>query len=132
MSGENYSPFDEGSLVAENDLSAAQYKVVEQSSDSQVDLCDGAADHPLGILQNAPTAGQEARVRVLGLSLGVADGSGTAIVAGDPLKQNGSGVLVKATADGDVVMARARKGTSSANVQIEVFVHPPIKMSVPA
>lgn len=61
------------SRVAGADLSADQYKFVEQDSSGNVTVCNNAGDLPIGVLQNAPTSGQEAEVLVVG---------GTKVVAG--------------------------------------------------
>jgi len=60
-------------LVAGADLSAAQYKFVKLNSSGQAVICSGATDSPIGVLQNAPTSGQEAEVLIVG---------GTKVVAG--------------------------------------------------
>lgn len=48
------------------DLSAKQYYFVKLSAANTVDVCSGATDIPIGILQNDPTSGQEAVVALLG------------------------------------------------------------------
>ena len=53
-------------LVAGADLSSAQYKFVEIGTGGVVTVCNGATDKPIGVLQNAPTSGQEAEVVVAG------------------------------------------------------------------
>ena len=60
--------------VAGADLSAKQYHFVEMDSSGLVTACNGAGDLPIGVLQNAPLAGQEAEVLVVG---------GTKVVAGE-------------------------------------------------
>lgn len=59
---------------ADVDLTAYQYKfVMPASTAGNVTYATGASNPaPLGILQNSPSAGQEARVRVLGFSKCVA------------------------------------------------------------
>lgn len=59
--------------VAGADLSAKQYHFVEMDTDGTITACNGATDLPIGVLQNAPLAGQEAEVLVVG---------GTKVVAG--------------------------------------------------
>ena len=59
--------------VAGADLSALQYTFVKQNSSGQVVAVAAATDIPIGVLQNAPTSGQEASVTVVG---------GTKLVAG--------------------------------------------------
>jgi len=61
------------SRVAGADLSALQYTFVKMSTTDLVVTCSAATDIPLGVLQNAPTAGQEAEVLIIG---------GTKLVAG--------------------------------------------------
>lgn len=56
------------SAAAGADLSALQYHFVKLNSSNQV-VAAGANEKTLGILQNVPTSGQTARVRVSGLSL---------------------------------------------------------------
>jgi hypothetical protein len=58
------------SFLADADLTAKQYYfVMAASTDGYVKLATGASNPtPLGILQNSPSAGQEARVRLLGPS----------------------------------------------------------------
>ena len=56
------------SAIAGADLSTAQYKFVKLSADNTVVICSGATDDMLGILQNKPTSGGVARVRIMGIS----------------------------------------------------------------
>jgi len=53
-------------LVAAADLSAKQYYFVKINTSGQAALCAAATDKPIGVLQNTPTAGQEAQVLVIG------------------------------------------------------------------
>ena len=78
-------------LVAAADLSALQYTFVKLNSSGQVAAAAAATDVPIGVLQNAPTAGQEAEVLVVG---------GTKIVAGAAI---GEGVLVGTSSAGKAV-----------------------------
>ena len=59
--------------VAGADLSALQYTFVKLSTTDTVVTCSAATDIPIGVLQNAPTSGQEAEVLIVG---------GTKLVAG--------------------------------------------------
>ena len=70
------------SLVADVDLTLYQYYwVVPASTVGNVKVATGASNPaPFGILQNSPSLGQEARVRVLGFSKAFAlTGSGSGI-----------------------------------------------------
>lgn len=62
-------------LIAGADLSAAQYKFVEIGTGGVVTVCNGATDKPIGVLQNAPTSGQEAEIVVAGGTKVVASAS---------------------------------------------------------
>lgn len=69
------------SFLADADLTQKQYyAVMPASTDGNVALANGASNTtPLGILQNSPSAGQEARVRVLGFSKAVVE-NGTCVI----------------------------------------------------
>lgn len=60
----------DASFTADTDLTQKQYFFVQPASTvGNVKLATGASDTaPIGVLQNSPSAGQEARVRVLGFS----------------------------------------------------------------
>lgn len=55
-------------FLAAEDLSGQQYRFVVQAADGTVRMADSAAEIPVGILQNAPTAGEQAVVRIYGAS----------------------------------------------------------------
>jgi hypothetical protein len=74
------------SLVAGADLSTKQYTFVKLDSSGQAVAAAAATDIPIGVLQNAPTSGQEAEVLIVG---------GTKIVAGAAI---GEGALVGTSA----------------------------------
>jgi hypothetical protein len=63
-------------LVAAADLSAKQYHFVKLDNNGKAAAVTAITDVPVGVLQNAPTAGQEAEVLVSG---------GTKLVAGELL-----------------------------------------------
>ena len=54
--------------LAAEDLSGYQYRFITIASDTTVQLPNGATEYPVGILQNAPTSGEVAVVRVAGVS----------------------------------------------------------------
>ena len=87
-------------LVAAADLSTKQYTFVKLDSDGKVAAASGATDIPIGVLQNAPIAGQEAEVLVVG---------GTKIVAGAAI---GEGALVGTGATGKAVALVAGTDTT--------------------
>ena len=59
---------DIGTFTASADLSSKQFYFVKLSSATQVTVCAAVTDKPIGVLQNDPTSGNSAIVRVLGLS----------------------------------------------------------------
>jgi hypothetical protein len=63
-------------LVAAADLSAKQYHFVKLDNTGKAAAVSAITDIPVGVLQNAPTAGQEAEVLVSG---------GTKLVAGEQI-----------------------------------------------
>lgn len=87
MAYDGTTPMD-WSFPAGADLSAAQYKFVELNSGGDVTVCNAATDKPIGILQNKPTSGKMATVRVVGISKVQADAALT------------RGTLIGTSADG--------------------------------
>jgi hypothetical protein len=87
-------------LVAGADLSTKQYTFVKLDSSGQAVAASGATDIPIGVLQNAPTSGQEAEVLIVG---------GTKIVAGAAI---GEGALVGTSAAGKAVALVAGTDTT--------------------
>jgi len=71
------------SWLAAEDLSSYQYRFITIASDTTVQLPNGATEYPVGILQNAPTSGEVAVVRVAGVSKLIAN---DAIAVGVKLK----------------------------------------------
>ena len=69
---------DLGTLTAAADLSSSQYYFVKLASATTVNVCSAITDLPIGILQNTPTSGQAADVRIFGVSKASADGTITA------------------------------------------------------
>ena len=76
--------------VAGADLSALQYTFVKQDVNSKVVAVSAATDIPIGVLQNAPLAGQEAAILVVG---------GTKLKAGATITQ-GTHFAIGTTAAG--------------------------------
>ena len=55
-------------LTASADLSAKQFYFVKIDGAGTCDVCSGATDKPVGVLQNKPTSGQAAEIVVLGVT----------------------------------------------------------------
>jgi hypothetical protein len=107
-------------LVAGADLSAKQYTFVKVNSSGEAIAAAAATDIPIGVLQNAPTSGQEAEVLIVGgtkIVAGAAIGDGAqigttsagkaaALVAGtDTTKYVVGTLLTESAADGNIVTA---------------------------
>lgn len=106
-------------LVAGADLSALQYYFVKLNSSGQAVACAAATDVPVGVLQNAPTSGQEAEVLVVGgtkivagaaITLPSAIGTGAtgkavALATTDTTKYVVGSLITASAADGNIVTA---------------------------
>jgi hypothetical protein len=105
-------------------MTTHQYRFVELQSDGNVHKADsGSATYsPIGILQNAPASGEEARVRMLGISKLVVDSTGASY--GAWLRTDGSG-RGTATTTGSLAcaIALATSDTSASSI-IPVFFSP--------
>ena len=66
---------DIGTFTAAADLSAKQYHFVVLASATTVNVATAITNAPIGILQNTPESGQQAIVRISGVSKVVADGT---------------------------------------------------------
>jgi hypothetical protein len=112
---------DVGFLQANSDLSALQFTaVIVTGADFKVDAATVAtAGTPiLGILQNKPTSGQAADVRVIGVSKAKA---GASYSRGVPLMIDGSGRLIAATSTNQAV-AYSLEAAGGANEIRTVWV----------
>ena len=117
-------------FVADVDLTLAQYYFVSPASTAgNVGVATGASNPaPLGVLQNSPSLGQEARVRPFGPpKLFIKTGSGSALGFGRYIIVNASGQGIPlATDGGSATMGRnvgAGVAVSSSQV-IDAFVWP--------
>lgn len=106
------------SYSMEQTATGSQYCLVELSAANQVDVCDGAGDIAIGILQNTPGAGQAAQVRKLGRSKLIA-GAG-AITVGNRIGTDASGHGVAKTANGDWCIGIAETASSASGTIIDV------------
>lgn len=108
-----------------SDNHANQFKAMKLLSTSDCDLVADDADTPIGILQNKPTAGQAASIRILGVSKMVVDGSGTAIAFGDPIGINDAAIGIKTTVADSPLVGYAQGASSAANDVIAVLLAGP-------
>jgi hypothetical protein len=101
------------SLIAGADLSLLQYRFVKLSADNTVIVC-GADEQAIGILQNKPTSGLMARVRVFGVSR-FSNATAGAIAYGVKVKAAANGQGVAATADKEIYFGIVLDGVSAQN-----------------
>ena len=106
-------------LVAGADLSAKQYNFVKLNSSGEAIACAAATDVPVGVLQNAPTSGQEAEVLIVGgtkivagatiatpAAIGTgATGKAVALTVTDTTKYVVGSLITASAADGNIVTA---------------------------
>ena len=104
-------------FIAAEDLSSYQYCFVHQATDTTVDLLGSAAEFPVGVLQNAPKSGEEAVVRIAGVSKLVMN---AAIAVGVGVKaeyvsatDNGKGDA--ADTEGDIERGRVIQASGAEN-----------------
>jgi hypothetical protein len=101
--------------VAGADLSALQYTFVKLSTTDTVVTCTAATDIPIGVLQNAPTSGQEAEVLIVGGTKLVA---GATIAIGNTLGTTSAGAasVLTVTDTTKFVLGSAISGGASAEI----------------
>jgi len=93
------------------DLSAKQYHQVEMTATGIVNVCNGAGDAPIGVLQNKPKTNEAAIVRMLGISRLVAD---AALAVGDNYGTSADGQAVAKTAQNDLILGRILTAAGAA------------------
>jgi hypothetical protein len=110
------------SLPAGEDLSAHKYGFVKESAGTYV-ACSAVTDRPAGVLQNAPTAGQQAEVKVLGATY---VRSGGAIAADALIGTDANGEAAAKTPGTDVthyVAGKTQEAATGADQEIIAFVN---------
>ena len=111
---------DWGNATAGADLSSSQYLAVQVAADGDIELA--ATDGPaIGILQNEPTEGQAAAIRVVGISKAVA---GAHPINELDLVAAGTGGKIEAAATGQEVLGVALTATGAVDDVITILVLP--------
>ncbi len=117
------------SLAANADLSAKQYYAVKRDATNGLAVLSGANEKSLGILQNKPTAGDTARVRVQGISNALIDEGGT-ILFGKFLTPTSAGKLEICDAAGEEFIAKLLSvGTVTADLCEVLVIHGEVEAS---
>ena len=129
MAAESPFIYDE-SFIAASDLSTKQYMIVSSSAAGYVDLCTASSGgisvvtRALGVLQNTPTSGHVAQVRLLGKTKMVASSSGT-VSQGTFVASTTFGTAMTATT-GCWVLGPAQSASTGVSGQlIEVLLFGP-------
>tara|TARA_R110002012_G_scaffold6631_11_gene31707 strand:+ start:1315 stop:1710 length:396 start_codon:yes stop_codon:yes gene_type:complete len=113
---------DIGTLTAYDDLSAKQYYFVKLQSATQVTACAAITDKPIGVLQNNPTAGQQAIVRPFGVSEMSADGT-IAVGASLGTSADGQADSIAAGTDTTVYLVGTAIGAASAGETFTALIN---------
>lgn len=112
------------SLVSVGDLSSKQYYFVKLDTAGKVAVCSATTDRPLGVVQNDPTAGQAAIVRLFGHTKVNAD---AALALGDVLGTSADGqaaVYVAGTDTTKYLMGFCTKAAGAAGDEAEMILTP--------
>jgi len=113
------------SCKAEADMTAKQYYAVELTGAGLlVDIPDNAGDTVFGVIQNKPPIGGAVSVMIMGVTLWVSDGSGTAIAVGDVVGTNNVGKCVVKSANNAKVAGIALSASTADGTIIDVLLTP--------
>ncbi len=114
---------DLGTLTAAADLSGKQYYFVKLASATTVNVCTAITDIPIGILQNDPTSGQSAVVRIFGISKVVADGT---LAAGNVIgtSADSQADAISRGTDNSVTILGQAVEAASAGETVTMFFNP--------
>ena len=114
---------DLGTLTAAADLSGKQYYFVKLASATTVNVCTAITDIPIGILQNDPTSGQSAVVRIFGFSKVVADGT---LAAGNVIgtSADSQADAISRGTDNSVTILGQAVEAASAGETVTMFFNP--------
>jgi len=109
-------------MLAAGDLSTKQHLFVKVSASDTVDVCSGATDQVLGVLQNKPAAaGEAASVLVQGVAKVIAS---AAINAGALVGTTNAGKAVTKAADADKIAGIALTTVSNDGELVEILLTP--------
>lgn len=105
------------SREAASDLSDKQYYLVKLNSSNKVELCSAATDKILGVLSNAPEAGETAVVRLIN-SNGTfkVKTAASNISQGARLTADSAGKAVATTTVGNVVFGRMLVASTASDI----------------
>jgi len=125
------SPVLDFSFEAAEDLSSYQYQFVKIDTSGKVRLLNSAVELPDGILQNDPASGEEATVRMLGISKVAANGAldeGT-FIKPEYVSGTDCGKAADAVAEKGMICGRIVDASSAEDDLASVFLTPYIGVS---
>jgi len=125
------SPVLDFSFKAAEDLSNYQYHFVKVDTSGHVRLLDSGSELPDGVLQNAPASGEEATVRILGISKVVANAAldeGTFIKA-EYVGASDAGKAADATSTASLTMGRVVCASGAEDDLCSVILTPYVGLS---
>lgn len=120
------SPVLDFSFMAAEDLSSYQYHFVKIDTSGKARLLNAGDELPDGVLQNAPESGEEATVRILGISKVVANASldeGTFIKA-EYVNASDNGKAADASSTASLTMGRVIGASGSEDDLCSVVLTP--------
>jgi len=120
------SPVLDFSFKAAEDLSSYQYHFVKINTSGQARLLDSGDELPDGVLQNAPESGEEATVRILGISKVVANAAldeGTFIKA-EYISASDCGKAADASSTASLTMGRVVGASDAEDDLCSVILTP--------
>ena len=120
------SPVLDFSFKAAEDLSNYQYHFVKINTSGEVQLLNSGTELPDGVLQNTPASGEEATVRILGISKVVAN-AGLAVgtfVKGEYVGATDAGKADDASATLNLVAGRVIGASSAEDDLASVLLTP--------
>ena len=95
-----------------------QHYIVQLDATGKIEVAEGATDLIVGVLQNAPAAGEQAVYAFTGVAKVISAG---VINVGDWVTTDGNGKAVATTTDGNIVIGRhIGTAAAAANDLIEV------------
>lgn len=112
--------FKPSSFKAANTLAAKQFYFVEITAADTVDACNAATDHPIGIVNNAPLAGETCEIVSSGISKVKLGGT---VMVGAWIGTHTDGTAVAKTTDKDFAAGRALAGGDAGDI-IPMFFCP--------
>ncbi len=125
------SPVLDFSFKAAEDLSNYRYHFVKINTSGEVRLLDSAAEIPDGVLQNTPESGEEATVRILGISKVVANAgiSEGTFIKPEYVSGTDNGKAQAATSDKKLICGRVIGASSSEDDLVSVLLTPFVGLS---